>query len=355
MKTRIIAMAVTVAAGMAAMGLAGCAGNKAAVKTEQPVAATTAAPEATPAPEKKLVPLPPGIEARVNGTGITSDEINQLTKAMVSRMPKQGPVPAPEMVEQARKNAVEQLINAELLYQAGQKLEVPELDKKLEEDFANETKRFPNKDALDQALKSANLTEDGLRLLLRKRYVVNNILEKQIVSGVTVSDEEIAQFYERNKANFKSPESVRASHILVESKPTDTPEEKQKAREKAEGLLKQLKEGKDFAELAKAESACPSKAQGGDLNFFGRGQMVPEFEKAAFDLQPGQLSDIVETQFGFHIIKQTEKKPEGTVPLEEVKERISQYLKEEKSQKAVMDYVNGLKKDAVIEYAAPAM
>jgi peptidyl-prolyl cis-trans isomerase C len=197
------------------------------------------------------------------------------------------------------------------------------------------------------------MDEAGLRLLLKKRYVVNNLLEKQVVSTITVTDEEISTFYERNKDKFKRPESVRASHILVDSKPTDTPEDKQKAKEKAQGLLKQLKEGKDFAELAKTESACPSKAQGGDLNFFGKGQMVPEFENVAFALKPGEISDVVETQFGYHIIKVTEKKPEETVPLEEVKDRIKQYLTEEKSQKAVMDSVAALRKDAVVVYSGP--
>jgi peptidyl-prolyl cis-trans isomerase C len=321
------------------------------------VAAAEAAPQAAqqpaPAPEVKRVPLPAGVEVRVNGADIKSTEVDQLAKAMVMRGKQGAAPPAPEMVEMARKNAVEQLINAELLYHAGLKLEIPELDKKLEEEYQGEVKRFPNPGAYEQALKSAGMDEAGLRILLKKRYVVNNLLEKEVVSKVTVTDEEISQFYERNKANFKRPESVRASHILVESKPTATPEEKKAAREKAEGLLKQLKEGKDFAELAKAESACPSKAQGGDLNFFGKGQMVPEFEKAAFALKPGELSDVVETQFGFHIIKLTEKKPEETVPLDEVKDRIKQYITEEKSQKAVMEYVNALRKDADVAFPAP--
>jgi peptidyl-prolyl cis-trans isomerase C len=358
MKTRVIAKTVAMVAGLAAMGLTGCAANKEAVKetakTEQPAAETAAKPPVAPVVEKKRVPLPAGVEARVNGTDIKSDEINQLTKAMVARAPKQGPAPlSPEIVEQIRDNAIEQLINAELLYQAGLKLDIPDLDKKLEEEFATETKRFQSKDAMDQALKSANMDEAGLRLLLKKRYVVNNLLEKQVVSTITVTDEEISIFYERNKDKFKRPESVRASHILIDTKPTDTPEVKQKAKEKAQGLLKQLKEGKDFAELAQTESACPSKAQGGDLNFFGKGQMVPEFENAAFALKPGEMSDVVETQFGYHIIKVTEKKPEETVPLEEVKDRIKQYLTEEKSQKAVMDSVAALRKDAVVVYSGP--
>lgn len=351
MKKRVIAMSVIVAAGMTAMGLVGCAGNKPAVKAEQPAAGASAAPQAAPAREIKRIALPAGVEATVNGTEIKSSEIDQLTKAMVMRNQQSAAPPSPEALELARRNAVDQLVNAELLYQAGQKLEIADLDKKLEEDYQNEVKRFPNPGAFEQALKSANMDENSFRLLLRKRFVVNSLLEKEIVPKVAVTDEEVKTFYNENLDKFKRPEMVRASHILVDVKANATPEEKQKAHEKAEALLKQLKEGKDFAELAKTESSCPSKTQGGDLNFFGKGQMVPEFEKAAFALKPGELSDVVETKFGYHIIKLTDRKPEGTAPLDEVKARIEAYLKELKGQQAVQDYVNKLKDGAEIFYA----
>jgi peptidyl-prolyl cis-trans isomerase C len=354
MKKRSTTLKVILAATVAAMGLAGCAGNNAAVKADQAAPEAVKAADAAPAAkarEIKRVPLPPGVEAMVNATAITANEVNQLTKAMLSRQPTMGPPPAPEIVEQTRNAAIEQLINAELLYQAGSKLEIADLDKTLEAEYEKETKRFASKEEMDKALKSANMEEKDLRLLIRKRYVVNNLLEKEIAPAIVVGEDEIKKFYDDNQDKFKRPEAVRASHILVESKPDATPEQDKAAREKIEGLLKQLKEGKDFAELAKVESSCPSKVQGGDLNFFTKGQMVPEFENAAFALKPGEISDIVKTQFGYHIIKFTDRQPEGVVPFDEVKPRIESYLKETKGQKAVADYIEKQKDGAIILHA----
>jgi peptidyl-prolyl cis-trans isomerase C len=142
---------------------------------------------------------------------------------------------------------------------------------------------------------------------------------------------------------------VRASHILLGVDASASADEKQKAKTKAEDILKKVKAGEDFAKLAKDNSTCPSSAQGGDLGFFGKGQMVPAFEQAAFSLKTGDVSEVVETQFGYHIIKLTEKKEAETVKLDEVKDRISDYLKNQKMQKAVTDFLNGVKGNSKVE------
>ena len=169
------------------------------------------------------------------------------------------------------------------------------------------------------------------------------------MSKITVSDEEIKKFYDENQDKFKQPESYHASHILIGVKPDATSDEKQKAREKAEALRKKVLAGEDFAALAKSESTCPSSSKGGDLGFFGKGEMVPAFENATAALKPGEVSTVVETQFGFHIIKLIEKKDGGVVKLADAREGIQEYLKKQKVQKAVSDYVTKLKADAKIE------
>ena len=128
----------------------------------------------------------------------------------------------------------------------------------------------------------------------------------------------------------------------------DTAERKKQAREKAEALLKRVKGGDDFAEVARTESSCPSKALGGDLGNFGRGQMVPPFEEAVFAMKPGEISDVVESSFGFHIIKLSEKNPAAQAKYEDVKTKIVQYLKDEKVRKLVAAYVEELKSKAKI-------
>ena len=127
---------------------------------------------------------------------------------------------------------------------------------------------------------------------------------------IDVTENDANNYYSGNPKEFETPEQVKASHILIASDTSDTSvdpnDAKAKALAKAEQLLAQLKDGADFAELAKANSTCPSASKGGDLGFFSKGDMVAPFEEAAFALEPGQLSDIVETKFGYHIIKRTQ-------------------------------------------------
>ncbi|MCF6466766.1 peptidylprolyl isomerase [Clostridium sp. Cult2] len=141
------------------------------------------------------------------------------------------------------------------------------------------------------------------------QYAINKLL-----SGITVSEEEVSKFYTENKENFKFPESVGASHILVDDK------------EKAKEILDEINAGLSFEEAAGKYSNCPSKANGGDLGEFTRGKMVPEFEEAAFAMEEGEISEPVKSQFGYHIIKLNCKKASGNSALEEVKDKINQQL-----------------------------
>ncbi|HEX41334.1 MAG TPA: hypothetical protein ENN81_04650 [Phycisphaerales bacterium] len=169
--------------------------------------------------------------------------------------------------------------------------------------------------------------------------------------GLTdVNDAEVLKYYEDNKDRFGTPEQVRASHILIKVEPTDNDAVKQQKRAKAEELLKQVKEGGDFAELARAHSDCPSSTRGGDLDFFARGAMVPPFDQAAFALETGQVSDIVETSFGYHIIKATDHKEGSTPALEDVKAEILENLKSSKERKLLRAYIDKARASATITY-----
>jgi peptidyl-prolyl cis-trans isomerase D len=156
--------------------------------------------------------------------------------------------------------------------------------------------------------------------------------EAQVRQKVAVSPAEVQSYYNDNIQQFQSPEQVRASHILLKTEGKD----EAAVRKQAEDILKQVKAGADFAELAKKYSEDQgSKVSGGDLDYFGRGRMVPEFENAAFSMQPGQLSDLVKTQYGFHIIKVVDKKPGVTRSLDEVRAQITEQLQFQKAQQAV--------------------
>ena len=136
--------------------------------------------------------------------------------------------------------------------------------------------------------------------------LIRDYAVQAIIEDVSATDEDVQAFYDENLDKFALPEKVRARHILVENE------------EDAVKILAEIQGGKPFAEAAKESSICPSKEEGGDLGFFGKGQMVPEFETVAFALETGEMSDPVKTQFGWHIIMMEEKQPSSVVPLEDV-------------------------------------
>ncbi len=309
-------------------------------KIAMPKSETAGKPAAVkPYTTAKTSPTDPMV--KVNGTVITRGEVERATKVLSAQHRMQ-----------SADGVIDQLVSAELLYQAGAKLTMPDLDKQVTAKVTESKAKFPNDAAYENALKSANLTQKELEELIRRDLIIANLVDKEIAPKITVSEADAKKFYDENPDKFKQGEKVRASHILCGVDPKATDADKKKAKEKAEALLKEIKAGKDFAELAKNNSTCPSKAQGGDLGFFGKGQMVPAFENAAFALKPGEVSDVVETQFGYHIIKVTERKEAGITKFDEVKDRIQAYLKNMKVQKAVTDYIAQLKEKAKIEKMA---
>ncbi|MEW6570997.1 MAG: peptidylprolyl isomerase [Nitrospirota bacterium] len=184
----------------------------------------------------------------------------------------------------------------------------------------------------------------------KDNFLANEFLKRQVAEKVTIPEEDMKAYYDDNQEEFKTPEMVRVRHILVRVEPSASEEDKKKAKEKAEDILKKIKEGEDFAELASGLSDDPgSKANGGDLGFISRGRTVKPFEDAAFALKPGEVSGVVETQFGFHIIKVEERKEAGTQSYENAKERIRQKLSQDRSRTAVTEFIDKAMKEAEVE------
>jgi peptidyl-prolyl cis-trans isomerase C len=303
--------------------------------------------QTAPAEQKKSSPT--DTVAKVNGTKISRLDVDRAVKVLMSQSRITEPL-GEDTMKEAEKAAMEQLISAELLFQAGEKMEIKDLGKMVQDKLAQNKAKFPTAEEFEKAMKSLDMSQKDMEEFTRKDIVINNLLEKTIVGKITVPDADVKKFYTDNMDKyFKKSETVKASHILIGIDEKTSPEEKKKAEEKAGNILKRIKAGEDFAELAKTESSCPSSAQGGDLGFFGKGQMVPTFEEAAFALKPGELSKVVETQFGYHIIKLTDRKEATEEKFDDVKEKIREFLKNQKAQKAVGDYINELKGKAKIE------
>jgi len=285
-----------------------------------------------------------GPVAKVNGVSIDAVELRRATKVLLRGQA----APAGQQAA-VDKQALEQLVSAELLYQAAAKVEVTDLDKQIDAKLAQGKARFANEQDFAKAIKDLEMNEKDLREYTRRDLLISKFVETNIVPKIKVTEEDARKFYDQNPDKFTRSESVKASHILIGVDSKASADDKKKAREKAEKLRKDLAGGADFAALAKENSTCPSSQQGGDLGFFGKGQMVPPFEQAAFSMKPGEISDVVETQFGYHIIKLIEKKGAESVSFKDALPRIEEYLKGQKINAAVMEYVAETKKNAKVE------
>jgi peptidyl-prolyl cis-trans isomerase C len=193
------------------------------------------------------------------------------------------------------------------------------------------------------------MTLDSLRKDARVDLSVTKLMDAETAALPGPSDLEARAFYDKNPDKFKQDESVRASHILIRVDEKADAATKKKARAEIESVLKQAKAGADFGKLAQEHSQDGSAAQGGDLNYFAKGQMVPAFDKVAFELKPGQLSGVVTTQFGYHVIKVVDHKPARVIPFEESTQQIKEFLGNEKKQQHQDAFIAALKKKAKIE------
>jgi peptidyl-prolyl cis-trans isomerase C len=192
--------------------------------------------------------------------------------------------------------------------------------------------------------------------LLKNSFIANEYLKREIIQKVTVSDNEVKTYYDTNKDEFKTPEMVRARHILFLVEASATPEEKKKVNEKAEATLKKIKAGENFDKLASELSEDPgSKPKGGDIGLVARGKTVKPFEDALFSLKPGEISGVIETKFGYHIIKAEERKDASIEPFDAVKEKIRQKISQERVKAALKEFIDKEMKDAKAEVFPEAL
>ncbi|MDH3554779.1 MAG: peptidylprolyl isomerase [Deltaproteobacteria bacterium] len=287
--------------------------------------------------------------AVVNGTVINQPEFDNEMNRVLERLQRTGRFPNDLERSQIKKQVLENLIARELLYQESQTKGIKVDQKEIEAQVTALKGRFPSEVEFKNALSTMNLTEADLRFQFERDLAIRKLLDDQIGDKVAVSEKESKAYYDNNLESFKKPEQVRASHILIKVDPGAEEAKKAEARTKIESVQAKLKKGEDFGALAKEYSEGPSGPKGGDLGFFGRGQMVKPFEEAAFSMKPGQVSGMVETRFGYHLIMVAERTPESTLSYEEVKDRLEQYLKQQKVQEAIAAYVETLQGKAKIE------
>jgi peptidyl-prolyl cis-trans isomerase C len=287
--------------------------------------------------------------AVVNGSPLYKEDYDNTISQIEKRLSMQGNEVDKTKLAELKKQVLENMIDTELLYQESKKEKIKIDEEKFTAQWSEIKEKMEKDKNFKDTLKKMNVTESELKERIRNKMLIQQLIDDKFVQKTKISDDEIKTFYEGNKESFKSPEQVQASHILIKIEDPADEKKKQEARKKIEDIQKQIKAGGDFAELAKKYSQCPSNAKGGDLGLFSRGKMVKPFEDAAFALKKGEVSDIVETSFGYHIIKVTDKKAESMMSLEKVKPQIENYLKQQKVRKDLISFLDSLKSKAKIE------
>ncbi len=262
------------------------------------------------------------VVAVVNGEEITKDEFVQRLSSLTSK---------PVLEQMIIEILVEQKAKEQKV-----KVETEEIDAKIDEVKG----RFPSEEGFVQFAEQSGRTIEGLR----QQFESQILIEKLVLKESVATEEEIKDYFEKNKDKFDKPDQVRASHILVETE------------EEAKEILRQLRVGADFAELAQENSIDPAtKDKGGDIGFFSRGKMTPAFEEAAFALEIGGISDVVKTPYGYHIIRLEEKKPAQKATFELVREEINKTLTQQKAWTKRSTFLEDLKKEAKIEIMLPEL
>ena len=290
------------------------------------------------------------IVAKVNGQPIYASRLEPLVEQQIKKYRRQGSSGAsPELVASVQQTALDRLIDQELLRQESAKLKIPDLDKRVKDAIKAKKEEAGSEERYQMFLNVRNLTPDLYEERVRQGIVTGEYLKKEGLAEIKFSDEELKTFYEQIKGSFKRNAGVHVSHILVAVDQDAKLEEKEQARKKAEEIKKKIAEGADFGELADKESNDVTFEPGGDLGFVEKGFMPPEFEKVAFAMKPGEISDIVETRFGFHLIKFIEKREDGYVPFEEARNILERYMQGRRAPQLIAEHTKKLREKANVE------
>jgi len=293
--------------------------------------------------------------AKVNGVGITRRELDQEIKSFQRRLRMRGgrKLP-PEQMAQLRQAALDNLIENELLYQAAVKSGVKVDPQTLETRLTEMKARIGGEAGYQKVLERMGISDQEVRRQMKRAMVLERFLDQKFISQAKVDEKEAREYYDKHPEIFHRPAKVRASHILIKLEPGADKAKQEKAKKTIEKLRARALKGEDFAKLAKENSQGPTAVRGGDLGYFQRSQMVKPFADAAFALKKGEVSPVVKTRYGYHIIKLTDKKPAGKVPFDKVKGRIQQALMRSKVQKAMGEYIKKLRQEAKIKRLLPA-
>lgn len=320
-------------------------------------------PRPTPAPAQTRAGLAEGlgitfndplaeVVATIDGAPIRRDELDRTFQALLATSGRALSELSPEERKKGDRSVMEEMISDRLLTReaANEKVDDAEVEKSL----ATVRQSFPNSDAFEAELKKTGQTLDQVKANLRNQLRQQKWIEAKVAGRLQVAPQEVDKFYRDNAERFNLPETIRASHILFAVRRDAPPEDVLDKENLANSIAARLKKGEAFDDLARRYSDDPNAKQtGGDLDYFGRDQIMPEIAEAAFKLKAGEISAPVRTPVGFHLLKVTDRKPPRVATLEEERPHLVNYLREAKRRQAVSDLLANLRGNARIEIRLP--
>ncbi|MDH3758222.1 MAG: peptidylprolyl isomerase [Gammaproteobacteria bacterium] len=259
-----------------------------------------------------------------------------------------------ELLKQLRREAMDLIIEQTLVGQAAEEAGIEADPAEVEKQVEELRSVFDNDDGFRMKLQDDGFTEESYRHHIARMISAKIYLDRIRADAWDVSDVELERYYEDNESRLTLPERVRVRHILLTWKPLGTQDDRAAIHKQMEPILERVRNGEDFAKLATQFSDdYATKNSGGDTGLFTRGTMVPAFEDVAFALEPGEISDPVETVFGVHILRLEERSESRLLPLDEVREQLREHVREEKMEIAVQEKIDELRTAADIEILIP--
>jgi peptidyl-prolyl cis-trans isomerase C len=303
-----------------------------------------------PAAEEQSTGEARKVAAMVNGEPIYEDRLQAEVDLGLKKFKKYGMRKQdPALVKRLQLRALDRVIGDVLILQESRKLNVEDVESKVKQKVQELKRKYGAGKRFEMYLKMRRLTLEDLEESYRTRVNVDEYLKDKGILDPEIPEERIRAAYDENQAGYSREAAADVSHILIAVDEDAGAEETQKAQQKAEEIRKQVLDGRDFAELARAHSDCNSASGGGSLGYIKQGYMPGEFEKVAFAMEKNAVSDVVKTKFGYHVIKLIDKKAAGVVPYEEVRAFIKKYLQEGESKKKLAAHIAELREQAEIE------
>lgn len=287
------------------------------------------------------------VVARVNGEPITERDLMIAVQKKIPMISFHRNV-SKEKLMAVKKDVLQDLINDELIYQDA-KGKVAVSEEELEKEMEKVRKRFKSEKDYKQAIVKSGTTESALKERYRRELMIRKMKEKEIYRKAEVTEAEARRYYEQNKGRFLAPEKLKLWEIFLEVPPNATREEREAKRKKAEEILQRIRKGEDFGRLAWDYSEDRYKYKSGELGYIHRGRLNPEVERALKNVKAGEITDVIETIYGYYIFKVGEIVPPKQLSFDEAKKKLIRQLRESRAKKLREEYLKRLRKKAKIE------